>query len=84
MSNTISPTNEKKYNHKIYLKSTNNKNHLKFNKINTNNIKNIHDNFKKNRNCLINYVINTENDSNIKKGEIEIIDNSNKFNFKKK
>jgi len=84
LSNTISPTNEKKYNHKIYLKSTNNKNHLKFNKINTNNIKNIHDNFKKNRNCLINYVINTENDSNIKKGEIEIIDNSNKFNFKKK
>ena len=60
LSNTLSPTNEKKYSHKIYLKSTNNKNHLKFNKINTtNNINNMNKNY---RNYLTNFVINYEND----------------------
>ena len=60
LSNTISPSNDKKYSHKIYLKNTNNKNHLKFNKINTtNNLNNMNKNY---RNYLTNFVLNSEND----------------------
>ena len=80
LSNTISPTNDKKYSHKIYLKSTNNKNHLKFNKINTtNNLNNVNKNY---RNYLTNYVLNSESD--LKKSEIENLEQMNKLNFKKK
>ena len=84
LSNTISPTNDKKYNNNIFNKHNLESNTINaFNKNNINN--NIKNNDKKNNNCLSNFVINYDNNnSNKKKKELEIISPTHAFHFLKK
>ena len=97
-SNTISPTNNKRFNNKINININNidNKNIAEYNKNNTNSDKiststntipintNINENSNKNKNCLTRYTMSCENELNFKKKDIKLIEPSHDFNYVKK
>ena len=89
LSNTISPTNNKKYKN-INFNNIFNKHNLEYNKISTINMNNINNNNKNNEkknNYLSNYVLNYGNNNSNKKNknkELEIISPTHDIHFMKK
>ena len=88
LSNTISPTNDKKYKN-INFNNLFNKPTFEYSKISTINSNTINsnnkNNDKKNNNCLSNYVLNYKNNNSNKKNKnLEIISPTHDFHFMKK